>query len=79
VFTDPLSGNGCFIVAHFCFRWNVFTESLLSNGYTRHNIVFRSTAVRWFPNSEQLPEGGQVRTKHVAIGVILALFKLKKF
>jgi hypothetical protein len=33
-----------------------------------------ASAVRWFSNSEQLPEDGQVRPKHVEIDVILMLF-----
>jgi hypothetical protein len=39
VFTDPLSSNGPPIVEHVCFRENVFTGSLPSNGYTRHSIT----------------------------------------
>jgi hypothetical protein len=37
-------------------------------------IDLRSSAVWRFSNSEQLPEDGQVRPKHVAILVILTLF-----
>jgi hypothetical protein len=38
MFTDLLPSNACPTVARVCFRGNVFTESLPSNGYTRHNI-----------------------------------------
>jgi hypothetical protein len=38
VFIDPLPSNGRPIVVRIGSRGNVFTESLPSNGYTRHNI-----------------------------------------
>jgi hypothetical protein len=38
VFTDPLPGNRRSIIARIGSRGNVFTESLPSNGYPRHNI-----------------------------------------
>jgi hypothetical protein len=41
VFTGPLSSNRRLIVALVCWRVNVFTKSLRSNGYTRHNIITR--------------------------------------
>jgi hypothetical protein len=39
-FTDPLLSNGRPIVGRVCFRGNVFTESLPSNGSIRHCIIF---------------------------------------
>jgi hypothetical protein len=38
VLTDPLPSNRSPIVARVGFRENVFTESLPSNGSTRHNM-----------------------------------------
>jgi hypothetical protein len=38
LFTDPLPNNGRPIVARVRFCGNVFTKSLPSNGYIRHNI-----------------------------------------
>jgi hypothetical protein len=38
VFTDSLPSNGRHILAHTGSRRNMFTKSLPSDGYTRHNI-----------------------------------------
>jgi hypothetical protein len=39
VFTDSLPSKGRPILVRFGSRGNVFTESLPSSGYTRHNII----------------------------------------
>jgi hypothetical protein len=39
VFTDRSPINGRPIIARVCFRGNMFTKSLPSNGCTRHNIM----------------------------------------
>jgi hypothetical protein len=46
VFTNPLPSNGCpYILRRVCLCGNVFSESLPSNSYTRHNIFkFHSSA-----------------------------------
>jgi hypothetical protein len=43
VLTGPLPSSGHPIVARICFRGNVFTESLPSNGYTRYSILSYSS------------------------------------
>jgi hypothetical protein len=43
LFTNPLRSNGCPIMAHVGSRVNMFTESLPSNGFIRHNILCRVT------------------------------------
>jgi hypothetical protein len=40
LFTDPLSSNIRPIFMRFCFRVNMFTESLPSNGYVCHSMFF---------------------------------------
>jgi hypothetical protein len=46
MFTDPLPTNGRSIVARVCFRGNVFTESLPSDEYTCHNIIYTLNRLR---------------------------------
>jgi hypothetical protein len=43
LFPDPLPSNGRTTVARVCFRGNVFTESLPSNGSIRHSIYIHDT------------------------------------
>jgi hypothetical protein len=45
-----------------------------NNAIALKYIDLRSSAVRQFSKSEQLPEDGQVRPKHVAVDMILMLF-----
>jgi hypothetical protein len=47
VFTDSLPTSGHPIVAPACFLGNVFTESLSSNEYTRHNIEMGLKQIDW--------------------------------
>jgi hypothetical protein len=42
LFTNPLPSNSRPIVARVGFRGNVLTESLPSNGFIRHIIIFRT-------------------------------------
>jgi hypothetical protein len=44
------------LLLRVCFRWNVFTESLPCNGYTRHNTVFQDAEeIHWkFQNSREI-------------------------
>jgi hypothetical protein len=47
VFTDPLPSNIRPIIARVGSIGNVFTESLPSNGYIRHNINMYLTEIQW--------------------------------